>query len=162
MSQGFGPAGYPTKPPVSYQIKPTTVWVDPSSTGVTRRRGALRYPGLDTGLGAGLFNLHLGTVTAEYDDPGNGSLLDTFNLSNPGWSHGDTVEVRLVRATAPGKPTGLTATASGNTQIDLAWTAPADGGRAITGYRIEVSEDGGTNWTDLEADTGNDDTSYSH
>ena len=45
MSQGFGPAGYPTRPPVSYQIKPTTVWVDPSSTGVTRRRGALRSPG---------------------------------------------------------------------------------------------------------------------
>ena len=46
LSQGFGPAGYPTRPPVSYQIKPTTVWVDPSSTGVTRRRGALRNPGL--------------------------------------------------------------------------------------------------------------------
>ena len=46
LSQGFGPAGYPTKPPVSYQIKPTTVWVDPSSTGVTRRRGALRPTGL--------------------------------------------------------------------------------------------------------------------
>ena len=45
LSQGFGPAGYPTRPPVSYQIKPTTVWVDPSSTGVTRRRGALRSPG---------------------------------------------------------------------------------------------------------------------
>ena len=42
LSQGFGPAGYPTRPPVSYQIKPTTVWVDPSSTGVTRRRGARR------------------------------------------------------------------------------------------------------------------------
>ena len=45
FSQGFGPAGYPTRPPVSYQIKPTTVWVDPSSTGVTRRRGALRPAG---------------------------------------------------------------------------------------------------------------------
>ena len=28
------------------QIKSTTVWVDPSSTGVTRRRGTLRSPGL--------------------------------------------------------------------------------------------------------------------
>ena len=45
LSQGFGPAGYPTRPPVSYQIKPTAVWVDPSSTGVTRRRGALRNAG---------------------------------------------------------------------------------------------------------------------
>ena len=88
--------------------------------------------------------------------------LSLAGVNNPGWSHGDTVEVRLVQATAPGTPTELTATASG-TQIDLAWTAPAvDGGRAITGYRIEVSEDGGTNWDDLKADTGNDDTSYSH
>ena len=64
--------------------------------------------------------------------------------------------------TAPGKPTGLTATASGSTQIDLSWTAPAiDGGSAITGYKIEVSTDG-TAWTDRVADTGSTDTSYSH
>ena len=64
--------------------------------------------------------------------------------------------------TAPGKPTGLTATASGRTQIDLSWTAPTDtGGSAITGYKIEVSTDGST-WTDRVADTGNDGTSYSH
>src|SRR6266851_5628478 len=34
-----------TKPLVSYQIKPTTVWVAPSSTGVPRRRGALNKTG---------------------------------------------------------------------------------------------------------------------
>ncbi len=45
LSQGFAPAGYPTKPPASYQIKPTTIRVEPSSTGDTRRRGALRSPG---------------------------------------------------------------------------------------------------------------------
>jgi hypothetical protein len=43
---GCPAAGYPTKPPVSYQIKPTTVWVAPSSTGVPRRRGALKTMGL--------------------------------------------------------------------------------------------------------------------
>ena len=43
-----------------------------------------------------------------------------------------------VAPAAPGAPTGLGATAAGATRIDLAWTAPADnGGRAITGYRIE-------------------------
>ena len=67
-----------------------------------------------------------------------------------------------VLRTAPGKPTGLEASASGDARIDLSWTAPADGGSAITGYKIEVSTDGGTNWTDLVADTGNTDTRYSH
>ena len=65
-------------------------------------------------------------------------------------------------ATAPDAPTGLTATADGQTEIDLSWTAPSnDGGAAITGYRIEVSTDG-SSWSDLVADTGSTTTSYSH
>jgi transposase len=45
LSQGFGPAGCPAKPLASFQIKPTTIWMEPSSTGDPRRRGALNYPG---------------------------------------------------------------------------------------------------------------------
>ena len=41
MSRGSSPAGYPARPPVSYQCLPTTHWVDPSSTGEPRLRGAL-------------------------------------------------------------------------------------------------------------------------
>ena len=64
--------------------------------------------------------------------------------------------------TLPGAPTGLTATANGQTQIDLSWSSPAsDGGAAITGYRIEVSADGSA-WSDLDADTGSTTTSRSH
>ena len=63
---------------------------------------------------------------------------------------------------APGAPTGLTATASGGTQIDLAWTAPADnGGRVIEGYQILYSDDGGTSGSVLVADTQSTDTTYS-
>ena len=70
---------------------------------------------------------------------------------------------RVVAATLPGAPTGLTATADGETGIDLSWTAPGDdGGGDITGYRIEVSEDGGSAWTDLVADTGSADTTHPH
>ena len=62
----------------------------------------------------------------------------------------------------PGAPKGLTAAGNGQTRIDLSWSAPpSDGGAAITGYRIEVSEDRST-WTDLVANTGNAATSYSH
>ena len=64
--------------------------------------------------------------------------------------------------TSPGAPTGLTATANGQTQIDLSWTAPSDdGGPDIAGYKIEVSADG-SSWSDLVADTNSTSTSYSH
>ena len=59
-----------------------------------------------------------------------------------------------VAPAAPGAPTGLMAAASGDSQIDLSWTAPTDtGGPPITGYRIEWSPDGTTGWEDLVADT---------
>ena len=78
------------------------------------------------------------------------------------WSSATNVTLRL-RLGVPGQPTNLAAAANGGTQIDLTWTEPgSDGGSAITGYRIEVSENGGTDWNDLVADTGNTDTSYSH
>ena len=64
--------------------------------------------------------------------------------------------------TAPGAPTGLTATANGPSRIDLAWAAPASiGSSAITGYRIEVSPDG-SSWSDLVANTGSTATTYAH
>ena len=65
-------------------------------------------------------------------------------------------------ATVPDAPTGLTATATTPTQIDLAWAAPAyDGGAAVSGYRIEVSQTG-TGWTDLRRNTESTSTSFSH
>ena len=65
-------------------------------------------------------------------------------------------------ATVPDAPRRLTATAFDHSQIDLGWTAPNfDGGSAIIGYRIEVSEDG-SSWTDLVANTRSTDTEYSH
>ena len=65
--------------------------------------------------------------------------------------------------TVPGVPTDLSATASGTTQIDLSWTAPAsNGGSTITGHKIEVSSDGGSNWTDRVANTGDATTTYAH
>ena len=42
LSQGFDRAGYPAGPLASYQTKPTTLWVEPSSTGDARRLGARR------------------------------------------------------------------------------------------------------------------------
>ena len=66
-------------------------------------------------------------------------------------------------ATVPGAPTGLTATASGTTAINLSWSAPGStGGSAITGYKIEVSPNGTDTWTTHLADTTNTNTTYAH
>ena len=63
-------------------------------------------------------------------------------------------------ASPPDAPV-LETTVEGTRVIVLSWTTPADNGAAITGYRIEVSEDGVT-WTDLEANTGSTATDYRH
>ena len=68
-----------------------------------------------------------------------------------------------VNQTAPGAPTGLSATARGSDEINLSWTAPdSTGGSDITGYKIESSSDAGSNWSNLVADTGNTNTAYQH
>ncbi len=66
-------------------------------------------------------------------------------------------------ATLPGVPRRLNAESAGTSRIDLSWQAPADdGGARITGYRIEVSADGGRGWEDLAANTRATTTAYTH
>ena len=85
------------------------------------------------------------------------SAINSVGVGDP-----SAVASGMTDATVPDAPTGLVATAIDATQIDLSWTAPAyDGGAAITGYRIEVSADGGT-WTDLVANTGVAATTFPH
>ena len=58
-------------------------------------------------------------------------------------------------------PTGLTATANGQTQNDLSWIAPTEtGGNPVTAYKIEFSVNGNEPWTGVET-TGNAHTNYS-
>jgi secreted trypsin-like serine protease len=53
------------------------------------------------------------------------------------------------QATAPGAPTGVSASVVSEGRFALQWNAPADdGGSPITGYRIEESYDG-ADWYDL-------------
>ena len=74
-----------------------------------------------------------------------------------------TVPAQAQQAAVPGAPTGLTATAVGETTINLAWTAPVDnGGDAIIGYQIEVWVAGGMHWAVLKDDTESAGTDYAH
>ena len=78
-------------------------------------------------------------------------------------SNVDNATTDAAATTVPGAPTSLSATASGTTTIDLSWTAPSsDGGSAITGYKIEVSPNGSSGWSNREANTGTTTASYSH
>lgn len=64
--------------------------------------------------------------------------------------------------TVPQQPTGLSATAVSSSQINLAWTAPADdGGSPITGYEIDRSGDGGSSWSTIVSNTATSGTTYS-
>ena len=67
--------------------------------------------------------------------------------------------------TVSGAPTGLGARRTGQTEIELSWTAPGStGGRAITGYRVEycaASCDRGTAvWRELEDHTQSVEKTY--
>ncbi len=87
------------------------------------------------------------------------SAINSAGTGNPSNIDNATTDA----ASVPDTPTGLTATASGSTQIHLSWTAPSnDGGATITGYQIELSTDAGANWSDLVANTESSATTYTH
>ena len=69
--------------------------------------------------------------------------------------------VTAISSDVPEQVTNLTATAVIDNEIDLSWTAPADGGSTINSYRIERSTTSGTTgFTDLQNPTTDASTSY--
>ena len=96
---------------------------------------------------------------------GHGPIGSSFRTDpdNERPMYGLSAVFEVAAAVVPGAPTDLTATAAGETEIDLSWTAPTDdGGDAITGYKVEVSRNGTSNWSNAVADTASTGTTYSH
>ena len=104
------------------------------------------------------------TVTVRYADPSDADDARAVQdaAGNDAASFTSAVRNDSDHTGAPGEPTGLEATAIGPTRIDLAWRAPVERGDSdITGYRIEFSPDGVSDWRDLMEDTGERAAAYS-
>ena len=172
--RGNGPA--PTPPGAPTGLTAT-------AQGPTKLNLSWSAPGDDGGAAITAYDLrHIETGAADKSDAnwtvkedvwttGSGPLQ--YSLTGLTGSTGYDVQVRGVNAagesewsatvtgttappTVPETPTGLTArVVSGEARVNLSWTAPANtGGALITGYKIEVSNDGNTSWTEVYTTTG--------
>src|SRR2546427_328019 len=111
----------------------------------------------NTGLpGTWYSNYHLlGSTTYSY----RVSAINGIGTSAPS----STAFATTLAPVAPQPPTGLTAPYVSSSQISISWAAPFNnGGSPITGYKIESSTDGGTNWNVIVANTRNTGTWYSN
>ncbi len=154
---------------VNGQTAITVSWTVPSDNGGENITGYRVEWSADGSTGwTNVDPAHTGT-TASYSDTGLPSSVTRHYRVRAINGQGESLPSNVASATTgatssvPGAPTGLQAEPNGQTQIDLSWTAPSNtGGSAITSYRIQVSTDGGTSFTDLVASTGNANTKYSH
>ena len=74
------------------------------------------------------------------------------------WSQPMSGTVMVPDIPPPGRPPGLEATPLGTSEILVTWNTPS--GAAVSRYELEVSDDGGANWTPLNSNVqGN---SYTH
>ena len=84
-----------------------------------------------------------------------------WNNHGLNWSENDMVAVKLIELQPPSAPRYLRAKGYSAKEILLSWRAPdRNGGSPITGYKIEVSTDGVSNWSTLAENTNS--TTYSH
>ncbi|MCY3677728.1 MAG: fibronectin type III domain-containing protein [Gemmatimonadetes bacterium] len=96
-------------------------------------------------------------------NPGSRRFYRVAAINSEGQGPFSRVASAVTQATVPSAPSNLVATAHGQNQINLSWRTPiSDGGATISGYRIEVSSDGGNNWTTRVGNTGNTITRYEH
>ena len=60
------------------------------------------------------------------------------------------VGVAQAQTSVPAAPSTPTVSKTDGTSLKVDWTAPADGGSAITDYDVQYRRKGATDWTDAE------------
>ena len=143
-------------------------WIAPSITGGAAISGYKIEVSADGGTNWSDLVANTGTTDRTYAHTGLSGgdtrhyRVSAINSAGTGPAS-DVASATTNTPTVPAAPTGLRARADGPTRIELSWIAPSiTGGVAISGYKIEVSADGGTTWSDLVANTGTTDRTYAH
>ena len=127
-------------------------WTAPSSTGGS---GITQYLVYDRMTGSGSFSLYATTTvsqtTSTVSSLTNGQSYDFEIVAQNGVGTSTPSNIlSATPATVPNAPTGLTAT-SGNAQMSLSWTAPANtGGSPLTDYFIDYQPTSTSTWSQFD------------
>jgi titin len=154
-------------------VSPTQVnlsWSAPSNNGgypitgykIEVKKGSASYSTLTASTGNSTTTYtHAGLVT------GTTYSYKVYAINSIGTStaspEASTTPTTTSISSSPAPPTGLIATSSSATQINLSWSAPSNnGGSPVTGYKIEYKLGASGTYSTLVANTANTATTYSH
>lgn len=144
-------------------------WTAPSNNGGSAITGYEIDRSTNSGSTWSVIVSNTGSTSTTYSDTGLSSgttytyrvsAINSVGTSSPSNTASATISSN---ATVPQPPTGLTASSTSSSQINLGWTAPSNnGGSAISGYEVDSSTNNGSTWSTLVANTGSTSTTYSN
>ena len=158
-----GVAGVPADPPTNVQA----VISDPNSAPLAVTITYTNPTNVGTGTLTGFQLLRNGTAVSTVgltnsisDTAPSGGNVFTYTVKSLS-SHGTGTASSGSSVTTPNSPdqvTGLTVTPVSTSRIDLSWNTPSDNNSQLSGYKVQISSNGGSSYSDVL--TGNVNTVY--
>ena len=156
-------AGVPADPPTNVQA----VISDPNSAPLDVTITYTNPTDVGTGTLTGFQLLRNGTAVSTVgltntisDTAPSGGNVFTYTVKSLS-THGTGTASSGSSVTTPNSPdqvTGLTVTPVSTSRIDLSWNTPSDNNSQISGYKVQISSNGGSSYSDIL--TGNVNTVY--
>jgi hypothetical protein len=156
-------AGVPADPPTNVQA----VISDPNSAPLAVTITYTNPTDVGTGTLTGFQLLRNGTAVSTVgltnsipDTAPSGGNVFTYTVKSLS-THGTGIASSGSSVTTPNSPdqvTGLTVTPVSTSRIDLSWNTPSDNNSQLSGYKVQISSNGGSSYSDVL--TGNVNTVY--